>query len=108
MRSPIITICIACTARSMARRPRNVPAHPYLLLPRLVVTPGGSIAAVCSKHQLPPDWQFTTHRPTRDPLRRPQCAIGGRPLRGSSDLGTATFEVCPCKRVLGPPHQIPK
>jgi acyl-CoA synthetase (AMP-forming)/AMP-acid ligase II len=45
----------------MARRPRNVPAHPYLLLPRLVVTPGGSIAAVCSKHQLPPDWQFATH-----------------------------------------------
>src|SRR6266852_5216306 len=62
MRSPIITICIACTARSMARRPRNVPAHPYLLLPRLVVTPGGSIAAVCSKHQLPPDRQFATHR----------------------------------------------
>src|SRR5437867_4376138 len=62
MRSPIITICIACTARSMARRPRNVPAHPYLLLPRLVVTPGGSIAAVCSKHQFPPDWQFATHR----------------------------------------------
>jgi acetyl esterase/lipase len=61
MRSPIITICIACTARSMARRPRNVPAHPYLRLPRLVVTPGGSIAAVCSKHQLPPDWQFATH-----------------------------------------------
>jgi hypothetical protein len=45
MRSPIITICIACTARSMAQRPRNVPAHPYLLLPRLVVTPGASIAA---------------------------------------------------------------
>jgi hypothetical protein len=45
-----------------------VPAHPYLLLPRLVVTPGGSIAAVGSKHQLPPDWQFATHtlilRPT--------------------------------------------
>jgi|ERR1700737_4948483 len=64
MRSPIITIGIACTARSMARRPRNVPAHPYLLLPRLVVTPGGSIAAVCSKHQLPPDRQFATHRVT--------------------------------------------
>jgi hypothetical protein len=47
----------------MARRPRNVPAHPYLPLPRLVVTPGGSIAAICSKHQLPPDWQFATHRP---------------------------------------------
>jgi hypothetical protein len=62
MRSPIITICIACTARSMVGRPPNVPAHPYLLLPRLVVTPGGSIAAVCSKHQLPPDWQFATHR----------------------------------------------
>jgi hypothetical protein len=46
----------------MARRPRNVPAHPYLPLPRLVVTPGGSIAAVCSKHQLPPEWQFATHR----------------------------------------------
>jgi (2R)-phospho-3-sulfolactate synthase (ComA) len=58
----IITTRIAYTARSMARHPRNVPAHPYLLLPRLVVTLGSSIAAVSSRHQLPLDWQFAPHR----------------------------------------------
>jgi hypothetical protein len=42
----ITTTRIASTARSMARRPRIGPAHPHLLLPRLIVTLGGSIAAV--------------------------------------------------------------
>jgi transposase len=49
---------------AMARRPRDAPAHHYLLLPRLIVTLGGSIATVCScsRHRLPLDWQFATHR----------------------------------------------
>ena len=57
----IITTRIAYTARSMARHPRNVPAYAYLLMPRLVVTLGSSIAAVSSRHQLPLDWQFAPH-----------------------------------------------
>jgi hypothetical protein len=63
----IITTRIAYTARSMARHPRNVPAHPYLLLPRLVVTLGSSIAAVSSRHQLPLDCQFVPHRQVGTP-----------------------------------------
>ena len=52
---------IASTARSMARRPRNAPAHPPLLLPHLIATLGGSIAALCSRPRLPLDWEFATH-----------------------------------------------
>jgi hypothetical protein len=29
----------------MAQRPHNAPAHRHLLLPRLIITRGGSIAA---------------------------------------------------------------
>jgi len=45
----------------MARRPRNAPAHPQLLLPRSIVTLGGSIAALCSRPRSPLDWEFATH-----------------------------------------------
>src|ERR1700726_4356487 len=96
MRSPIITMCIACTARSMARRPRNVPAHPYLLLPRLVVTPGGSIAAVCSKHQLPPDWQFATHRVAAPADVGFLTVVGTSLAPNASATELARIEVCRC------------
>jgi hypothetical protein len=43
------------TARSVARRPRNAPAHPQLLLPRLIVTLGGNIAVVCFRPRSPLD-----------------------------------------------------
>jgi len=59
--SEIITTRIASTARSMARRPHDAPAHPHLLLPRLIVTLGGNIAAAYFKPRLPLDWEFATH-----------------------------------------------
>jgi hypothetical protein len=40
---------------SVARRPRNAPAHPQLLLPRLIVTLGGNIAVVCFRLRSPLD-----------------------------------------------------
>jgi DNA-binding transcriptional regulator YiaG len=40
------------------RAGRNRP----LLLPRLIVTLGDNIAAVCSRLHLPLDWKFATHR----------------------------------------------
>jgi hypothetical protein len=43
------------TARSVARRPRNAPAHHQLLLPRLIVTLGGNIAVVCFRLGSPLD-----------------------------------------------------
>jgi hypothetical protein len=51
--SGFITTSIACIARSMARRPHTAPAHPRPLLPRLIITLGGSIAAVCSRPPSP-------------------------------------------------------
>ena len=51
--SGIITTNIACIARSMALRPHTAPAHRHLLLPRLIITLGGSIAAVCSRPPSP-------------------------------------------------------
>jgi hypothetical protein len=60
--SGTITARIASTARSMARRPRNAPAHPPPLLPHLIATLGGSIAALCSRPRLTLDWEFATHR----------------------------------------------
>src|ERR1700730_13310648 len=55
--------------------------------------------------------RITTARskgPTHDPWRQQRCAIVGRPRRAPSDLGTATFLVCPYKREPALPHQIPK
>jgi len=57
-----ITTLIAFIARSPAPRRLNARAHPHLLLLRLITTLGGSIAAVCSRHRLPLDCDFATHR----------------------------------------------
>ena len=43
------------------KTPAQRTGHPYMLLRRLVATLGGSIAAVCSTHQLLLDQQFATH-----------------------------------------------
>jgi hypothetical protein len=48
--------------RSAARPPRYAPAYPQLFQPRLTVTRGGHIAAVCFRLRSPPDLYFATHR----------------------------------------------
>src|SRR6266581_4522974 len=50
-----------CTARSTAPRQRDAPAHHHLLLPRLIITLGGSIVAVCFRLQLQWNYEFATH-----------------------------------------------
>ena len=60
--SGITTTGIGSIARSMAQRPRNAPAHPPPLLPRLIVTLGSSIAAAVSRPRLLLDWEFATHK----------------------------------------------
>jgi hypothetical protein len=62
LRTTTITTLIAFIARSPAPRRPNARAHPHLLLLRLIATLGGSIAAVCSRHRLPLDCDFATHR----------------------------------------------
>ena len=47
--------------RSAARPPRYAPAYPQLFQPRLTVTRGSHIAAVCFKLPSPPDLYFATH-----------------------------------------------
>jgi Cu2+-exporting ATPase len=55
-------IVAAAKERGIARPPRYAPAYPQLLQPRLTVTRGGHIAAVCFRLQSPPDLYFATHR----------------------------------------------
>src|SRR5580700_7807781 len=57
-----ITTRIESIVRSAARPPRYAPAYPQLLQPRLTVTRGGHIAAVCFRLRSPPDLYFATHR----------------------------------------------
>ena len=54
-----ITTRIAYTPRSMARYPRNVPVHPYPLLPRLVV----SLAAVLPRSLPDTNCRLTDNSP---------------------------------------------
>src|SRR6202030_3206599 len=57
-----ITTRIESIVRSAARPPRYAPAYPQLFQPRLTVTRGGHIAAVCFRLRSPPDLYFATHR----------------------------------------------
>src|SRR5580692_11202754 len=57
-----ITTRIESIVRSAARPPRYAPAYPQLFQPRLTVTRGGHIAAVCFRLRSPPDLYFVTHR----------------------------------------------
>src|SRR5580693_5655588 len=57
-----ITTRIESIVRSAARPPRYAPAYPLLLQPRLTVTRGGHIAAVCFRLRSRPDSYFATHR----------------------------------------------
>jgi hypothetical protein len=56
-----ITTRIESIVRSAARPPRYAPAYPQLFQPRLTVTRGGHIAAVCFRLRSPPDLYFATH-----------------------------------------------
>ena len=62
-----ITTRIEFIVRSAARPPRYAPAYPQLLQPRLTVTRGGHIAAVCFRLRSPPDLYFATHRVRSEP-----------------------------------------
>ena len=57
-----ITTRIESIVRSAARPPRYAPAYPQLFQPRLTVTRGSHIAAVCFRLRSPPDLYFATHR----------------------------------------------
>ena len=58
-----ITTRIESIVRLAARPPRYAPAYPQLFQPRLTVTRGGHIAAVCFRTRSPPDLYFATHTP---------------------------------------------
>jgi hypothetical protein len=59
----ILSVVISILAFRFRRRaaPRNAPAHPQLLLPRLIVTLDGNIAVVCCRPRSPLDEYFATH-----------------------------------------------
>ena len=57
-----ITTRIESIVRSAARPPRYAPAYPQLFQPRLTVTRGSHIAAVCFRLRSPPDLYFATHK----------------------------------------------
>jgi hypothetical protein len=59
----ILSTVISILAFRFRRRaaPRNAPAHPQLLLPRLIVTLDGNIAVVCCRPRSPLDEYFATH-----------------------------------------------
>src|ERR1700740_1603645 len=88
-----ITTRIESIARSAARRPRYAPAHPQLFRSCLTTTRGGHIAAVCFRHQSPPDLYFATHTQGRkllvgfEPTKAFLCFVHGRSGPAQSHRG---------------------
>ena len=89
-----ITTRIESIVRSAARPPRYAPAYPQLLQPRLTVTRGGHIAAVCFRLRSPPDLYFATHRSISTEMACP-CTPSAFPLLATTERTSLTVRFVP-------------